>query len=184
MVLETRQYTLTEFFEFIKKPHNAARHFEWINGEVVEVVASGYASRVAARFVRYIDTFADEHDLGAVTTADGGYMISGKPYIPDVAFMSNKRQPIPEYFEGYNILAPDLVVEVLSPGNTETEITTKVVNYLNAGVMVWLADPEKQTVIVYHSGQDPVMLTVDDMLEGGAALPGFGVMVQNLFPAR
>lgn len=181
-MLDTKRYTVTEFFEFIKQPENTARHYELIAGEVVLVVSNGYASRVAARIVRFLDAFVEEHKLGRVTTADGGYMVGGQPYIPDAAFLSYKTQQSPEYTEGYNITAPDLAVEVLSPGNTETQITTKVVNYLNAGSLVWLVDPVRKTVTVYQSGQAPESLSQEDTLTGRDVLPGFTILVARLFP--
>jgi Uma2 family endonuclease len=184
MVLHTRTVTVEQFFAFITEPENAGRRFELIAGEIVQTVGSGYASRVAARIVRYVDEFVDEHDLGTVTTADGGYMIAGHPYIPDVAYMSSARQSRPEYREGYNVLAPDLAVEVLSSGNTESQITTKVVNYLRAGSIVWLVDPELQKISIYAPGSDPYTLTESDTLTGGEALPGFSVPVEKLFPPR
>lgn len=181
-MLNTKRYTVTEFFEFINRPENAAHHYELIAGEVVLVVSNGYVSRVAARIVRFLDAFVDEHKLGRVTTADGGYMVGGQPYIPDAAFLSYEAQKSPEYTEGYNITAPNLAVEVLSPGNTETQITTKVVNYLNAGSLVWLVDPVRKTVTIYKSGQAPVTLSQADALTGDEVLPGFTVPVARLFP--
>ncbi|MEJ5197516.1 MAG: SdrD B-like domain-containing protein, partial [Anaerolineae bacterium] len=49
-----------------------------------------------------------------VTGADGGYRVGDERYIPDVAFVSQSRQPAPSR-DAYNAIAPDLAVEVLSP---------------------------------------------------------------------
>lgn len=185
MAVSIQRYTVEEFFDLIRQPENADRHFEYISGEVVEVVSSGYSSKVAALIVHYLVAFAIiENNLGAVTGADGGYMVSGEAYIPDAAFMSHERQQMPEYTEGYNVLAPDLAVEVLSPGNSPRQIATKVVNYLNAGTVVWVAAPEDQTITVYTPRESPLTLTGDDLLTGGNVLEGFSVAVSALFPEQ
>ena len=54
------------------------------------------------------------------------------------------KEPIPD-------LAPDLAVEVLSEGNTKAEMTRKVREYFDAGViLVWLIDPRKRTAQVFE----------------------------------
>lgn len=181
-------YTLDAFFDFIAQRNgsDADPHFEYIGGEIVEVVSSGYPSRIAMRIGRYIDAFVDEHNLGRVTGADGGYMVNGEAYIPDVAFTRFESQAEAEYRQGYNVQAPDLAVEVLSPSDVQRErrTTTKVVNYLQAGTLVWLVDPEARTVTVYALDAKPRILTSEDRLDGGAILPGFAVPVAKLFPVE
>lgn len=66
-----------------------------------------------------VNGFALPRNLGEMTGADGGYTIGGEQYIPDCAFVSYLRQPA-STTEAYPAIAPDLVVEVLSPGNLRT----------------------------------------------------------------
>ncbi len=118
--------------------------------------------------------------LGAVTGADGGYILHGEKYVPYGAFMSYARQlELPDSL--YNSVAPDLAIEVLSSGNTETKMLRKIGNYLAAGTVLWLADPEQKTVDVYIPGQPRKTLRVGDFLEGGDVLPGFRLAVANIF---
>jgi len=184
MLTQMRLVTLEEFFDFIQRPENVDRDYELVGGRVIEVVSDQYASRVTARIIRYLDTFVDDNNLGRVTGADGGYMIVGNPYIPDVAFISFEKQPKLKQKNGYNILAPELAVEVLSPGNTAQEMSTKTTNYLSAGTVVWIVDPQTKTVNVHISGQAVKQYTLDDTLDGGSVLKGFSVAVKKLFPER
>jgi len=47
--------------------------------------------------------------------------------------------------------APDLIVEVLSPGNKQTELQHKYEVYEVSGVKeYWLVDPEGQTLLIYN----------------------------------
>jgi Uma2 family endonuclease len=118
--------------------------------------------------------------MGRVTGADGGYVVSGERYIPDVAFISKEKQPEPSH-EAYNTTPPDLAVEVLSPSNDPGDIRIKLFNYLRAGTVVWLVDPDKKEVEVYASGQAK-KLGLDSILDGGDVLPGFTLPVKEIFP--
>ena len=56
--------------------------------------------------------------------------------------------------------APDLVVEILSPGNSKKEMSDKFELYQNAGIPeYWLVDPERETVVIYQLGEDQQYFT-------------------------
>jgi Uma2 family endonuclease len=161
------------------QPENVDRDFELIAGKIVEKsVSSPRASVVAVYIMSRVVFFVDDHDLGHVTGADGGYVVSGERYIPEGAFISKRRQPELS-IEAYNPLAPDLALEVLSPTNTDEETRIKVSNYLAAGTVVWLVDPGKR-VEVYRPAQPLLILGVGDTLDGGDVLPGFKLSVSDI----
>lgn len=180
MVLQTRYVTDEEFDRFVTLPENVDRNFEYIAGEIVEVVSNSLSSHFGAKILGRISVHAEDNHLGRATGADGGYIVSGEKYIPDAAFISFTRQP-KMVRVAYNPIAPDLAVEVLSPGNDEIEIARKVGNYLAAGTVLWLVDPDKKTVDVYVPGQPRKTLRVGDFLEGGDVLPGFRLSVASIF---
>ena len=69
---------------------------------------------------------------------------------PDVALVRHERLPEPEPV-GYAAFAPDLVVEVLSPGDRAGETLGKVADWLNVGSrLVWVVDPNRRVVHVYR----------------------------------
>ena len=84
--------------------------------------------------------------------------------------------------QAYLDVPPDLAVEVLSPGNDPDEMSTKIVNYLRAGVVVWLFSPEKRKATVYVPDAEPQPYTLDQSIDGGAILPGFTLMLKDVFP--
>ncbi len=177
--LETR-VSIEEFEQFIALPENANRDFEFIEGKIVEVVSNNYSSLIASMLNGEIYPFVKKGKLGWLTGADGGYMVMGERYIPDVAFISIAKQPEPCH-EPYNPLPPDLVIEVLSPTNDEEEIRIKIVNYLLAGAVVWLVDPFKKYVQVFVPNQRPQTLGIEGVLDGGSVLPGFKLAVKDIF---
>lgn len=181
MIAVRTRLTLEEFDRFTALPENANRMFEFIGGEIVEVVSQNYSSQIGMLIGSFITLFVIQHNLGHVTGADGGYWVSGERYIPDVAYISRQRQP-ESCEEAWNPNAPDLAVEVLSPSNTDDEMRIKLVNYLNAGTTVLVADPEPATIEVYVPGQPPQKLTVDDTLTLEHLLPGFTLALKDCFP--
>ena len=100
----------------------------------------------------------------------------------DVAFISHERYARRKRKQGYLDVAPELVVEILSPDDRPGEIKRKIEEYFACGVLlVWVADPRKKTVRVYRSPTDVVTLRAGDILTGGEVLPGFEVPVASLF---
>jgi len=180
MVLHTRLISDAEFDRFVALPENADRNFEFIAGEIVEGVSNSKASRIAIKIVSRVSVYVDDHKLGRVTGADGGYVVYGEKYIPDAAFVSYVRQPAAPDVP-YNPIAPDLAIEVLSPGNSETEMIRKIGNYLAAGTVVWVADPENQTVDVYTPNRPRQTLRMGGVLDGGDVLPGFRLALDRIF---
>ncbi|MBZ0294623.1 MAG: Uma2 family endonuclease [Anaerolineae bacterium] len=180
MAVQKRLYTAQAFEQFIQQPENQDRHLELVGGEIVEVVSNNYASMIAAYLAAYLVTFTEEYALGRVTGADGGYSVAGERYIPDVGFISRQRQPEP-CRESWNSLAPDLAVEVISPTDDERVLRIKVTNYLAAGTVVWVVDPEAQAIDIHAPGQPVQVLTTDDTLDGGLLLPGFKLSVRQIF---
>ena len=145
---------------------------------IEKMVSNPRSSAVAAYMLGKLSVFVDEHDLGHVTGADGGYVVSGGQYIPDAAFISNARCPVlPE--DAYNPLPPDLAIEVLSPGNKEEDMRIKLSNYLAAGSVVVIVDPGKR-VEVHWPGTGVQVLGAGDTLEFGDMLPGFSMAVSDI----
>ncbi len=96
MVLEsTRTYSRAEFALILEDPENASRILELIEGEIIEKMPTNpYCSALAIRIARRVGNHVDEHDLGHVTGADGGYDLSDvDSFAPDVGFISKVRQP-------------------------------------------------------------------------------------------
>ena len=83
---------------------------------------------------------------------------------------------------GFRPGAPDLAVEVMSPGDTKREVADKVAEWLEAGAaMVWVVDPKLRAVTVYRPFTDSVTLTAGDTLDGGDVVPGFQIAVSEIF---
>jgi Uma2 family endonuclease len=152
------------------------RLYEVVDGTLVEKAVGFEEARLAARLVHLVNSYLDKNDLGVCIGANGMMRIApGLVRIPGVSFITwdrlpgreSPREPIP-------VLTPDLAVEVLSEGNTEPEMTRKVREYFEAGViLVWLIDPKKRTARIFSSVDNSSLIRADQSLDGGEVLPGF-----------
>lgn len=116
--------------------------------------------------------------------AESGFITARDPdtiRAPDVSYVRAERIP-EDVPEGFWELAPDLAVEVVSPGDTAVEVREKVREYLAAGVpMVWVMYPGTREVIVHTADGLARAYGPDDVLEGLDLLPGFRCRVAELF---
>lgn len=160
------------------------RHYELIDGILVEKCMGLEESLLAGALVQIVRVFATEHDLGLVTPPDGAVEIApGQVRIPDTGFFPWSQ------FRGRKLprkkvpaLVPALAIEVLSAGNTAGELQRKLKDYFFAGVkLVWYIDPRKQTIQVFTAPDESRTLSERDTLDGGDILPGFRLVVRDLF---
>jgi Uma2 family endonuclease len=121
--------------------------------------------------------------VGILLGADAGHRLDiGLVRMPDVAFISQSRLAALKQRPAFIPFAPDLAVEVISPGNTEDEMDRKLHEYFDAGVkLVWYAYPETQTVLVYRGVDQKREITIDDALDGEDVLPEFKLSIREWF---
>lgn len=102
---------------------------------------------------------------------------------PDVAFLSRERMQggaFPK--DAYPSIAPDLAIEVLSPGNTKAEMSRKRIEYFHSGVrLMWIVDCRERSVAVYTSPATVTVLNEEAIITGGDVLPGFVSPVVDFF---
>ncbi len=95
---------------------------------------------------------------------------------PDVSVHRARGRVIPRE-------APLLAVEIRSDSNTWRELRAKAARYLAHGTqMVWLIDTDARSLELHRADASPQTLRGDDLIDGGATLPGFRLPVSDLFP--
>jgi Uma2 family endonuclease len=156
---------------------------ELIHGELVMMSPAGAEHGVIAlRLGGELRTFVDEHDLGVVFGAETGFRLAHDLVIaPDAAFVRKDRLAagVPaEFFPG----APDLAVEVISPGDRMREVAEKVNRWLAHGSRsVWVAHPKQFTAIVHRTGETPEVFNAHQRLVDERVLPGFQLPLSKIF---
>jgi Uma2 family endonuclease len=158
---------------------------ELVRGELVMMSPAGFEhGRIALVIGRLMGNFVSKHAMGVVVGAETGFQIAHDPdtvRAPDVAFVRSDRVPstgLLGFFQG----PPDLAVEVLSPGDRASEVTTKVHDWLDSGCRsVWVADPQTRIVTVYRSHNEIAVFAAPDTVAAGDVLPGFSIAVRRIF---
>ena len=135
--------------------------------------------------------------LGTWNTMTGTGRIFGAPGIvfadddavaPDLVWVSRARYPRVTTQEGKFHSAPELVIEILSPGraNERRDREIKLALYDRRGVEeYWLMDWERRLIEVYRRADTGLRLatTITDIdTLTTPLLPGFSVAVSSLFP--
>lgn len=159
--------------------------YEVHRGVLVRMNPTGFKHlRVSGAFIRVMGEFVVRRGLGVVG-GEAGFILDRDPnvvYAPDVVFVRADRLPPDDEQVGYLELAPDLVVEVVSPSDSASDVNDKVLVYLEAGVrLVWVADFRRRSVTVYAADRTARVLIEGDHLDGADVLPGFSVPIADLF---
>lgn len=178
--------TTEEFLQYALLPENQDRRLEFVDGEISELVSNDKSSEINGIIHGLLAGFVYPRRLGRVKGADGGYTIAGEQYIPDCSFVSYKRQP-KTTTESYPAIAPDLVVEVLSPGNLSSpderdKLARKVANYLSEGCELWLVYPDEEKLERFLPGQAVRTYRSGEVLEGQGVLVGFTLEISTIWP--
>lgn len=160
--------------------------YELVEGELIRMAPAGAEhGEVTVKITGPLFMHVAANDLGTVYAAETGFKLHSDPdtvRAPDVAFVIKARVRLAGTTKGYWVGAPDLAVEVVSPGDTVQEVEEKVRKWLEAGArMVWVARPRLRTITVYRSLTDIVVLTEKDTLDGGNVVPGFRIAVADIF---
>jgi Uma2 family endonuclease len=158
---------------------------ELVNGRIVPLppVGDEHADvefELGARLRRY----GKESQRGRALGGEVGIYIRRNPDTvrgADIAFISKERDAHPRA-RGFLEVAPELVVEILSPEDRAGKVKEKLRDYFSAGVrVVWMVDPVLRRVVVYRSLTDATVLDERHVLTDEEILPGFSVPISELF---
>ena len=180
--------TLKELFtaeELLHLP-TVGRRLELVKGKVYEMApAGGRHGYTAMNAGASLSVHVRSNRLGRVFAAETGFILGRNPdtvRAPDASFISVARMDVDDLPVGFIDVVPDLVVEVVSPGDTRREVLEKVQEWLQAGVrLVWVLYPATRTAMVYRSLSDVSNLAEDDFLDGEDVVPGFSCRLSEVF---
>lgn len=159
---------------------------ELIEGRIVPMTPSIHPhGRCESHFDEHLKSFVRQHALGKIMVGGVGIYTRHHPDTvrsADVAFISNERYAQLGKVSGFLDVAPELVVEIVSPDDRWVDVMQKLHELFAIGVqLVWLADLTARTVYAYRSLTDVRVFTEADVLTGDEVLPGFSVPVASLF---
>jgi Uma2 family endonuclease len=159
---------------------------EWIGGRVVQKVSPQRKHALAqTRFAIALEAWARAGGRGTVGT-EWEFRLKPpeevrRPLVPDVAFVSFDRLPYDdEAAADVPHVAPEIVVEVLSPSDRQRDVDEKIRIYLACGTnLIFLVDTEVQTVTL-RDAFNTACYSREVVLEH-PAMPDFALHASELF---
>jgi Uma2 family endonuclease len=158
---------------------------ELVEGRIVPMAPTGDEhGGVEVNIGAVLREFVRTHKMGKVRGGEVGIYIRRNPDTvrgADVLFISNERYAQKKSLSFLDV-APELIVEILSPHDSWSDVTQKLREYFAIGVLlVWVVDPPARTVYAYRSMTEIREFSEHDHLPGDEVLPGFSVKVAELF---
>ncbi len=176
--------TADEFFEMSFPSCRA----ELVRGVVHRLPFHGAEHGViAAAIGALLNSYVKCVMVGKVVAGGTGFILRRNPDVvraPDVAFVSNATlQSIGgKITQKFCPCAPDLAVEVVSPGDRAEEIEAEIQDWFEGGTrQVWIAYPTSKTIHIHVSASQAQILRRGDIISGGEVLPGFECPVNEIF---
>ena len=177
----------TRDLECFPQPLDDTR-YEVIDGELyVSTQPHGEHQYACTRIAHALESWNDESGLGRTFVAPGLIFSPDNNVAPDVIWVTRER--LPDLFDegGHFQAAPELVVEVLSPGaeNERRDRELKLSLYSRQGVReYWIVDWRARTVQVYRRHQTQLVLAAtllgEDVLTS-PLLPGFACPISRFW---
>ncbi len=179
MAIETKLVTAEELLQMPAE----GLVVELIDGEIKKMSTAGFEhGRIAMLAGISLGTYVRRRALGEVTAAETGFILRRNPdtvRAPDVAFVSKERFV---HTAGYFPGAPDLVIEVVSPTDTYSDVDAKVLDWLRSGVrLVIVIDPSKRSAVVHRSMTETLRIGIEGAIDGGDVVPGWELPLRELF---
>lgn len=172
--------------EFLHMPENEGA--ELVDGRIVEVPMGSMSSWLGGELLFLVRLFLRSNNLGWVFPQENGMRIwpdhPNRVRKPDLAFVRHGRLPGRQPEPGWLTVVPDLVAEVVSPGDEAEDLELKLVEYREAGIpLIWVIYPLTQRAHILGANRPLVELAPDGILDGEDILPGFTCSLAELFAA-
>jgi Uma2 family endonuclease len=158
--------------------------YELVDGEIVEKEVANKAAEVAFIMAMRLFDYRATHG-GVVIPPEGFVRLFGSPRFlrrPDTGFIVTGRLPGDDLGDGALDIAPDLIIEVISPRDIAEKVEEKFRMYLDSGVrQIWAIYPRTKVVRIIRPGGAETRLQLTDAIDGEDILPGFRLPVTEVF---
>jgi len=162
------------------------KRYELLDGQLKEKIVGTEALFVASRIGERLNASQyPQHGFAACEVMIYCFDRPNHGRKPDVVFARFDRLPERRIPKGDLHVAPDLVVEVLYPGNGGIEVEEKLNEYLEARInLVWIVNPDRRTIRTYRQDGTTRLYHEKDAIENEPILPGLRMIVGEVFPGH
>ncbi|MEH1997851.1 MAG: Uma2 family endonuclease [Nostoc sp.] len=182
MILQAKnQLTLQEFLNL--SPGEGDITYELVDGQAIpKIQAKKFHSKLTRALLNLIEQCCEGQgevcpELAvALTRRERDWMP-----IPDILYISNERLPPDWDEEGACSVPPDLVIEIISPGQTFGQMAAKAKDYLDAKVLrVWVVDSKARSITVFYPDAAPQTYMREELLKD-SLFEGLEFTVEQVF---
>jgi len=164
------------------------KRYEIIDGELFVTRAPHIRHQGAGGNIHFeLESWSRQTQLGKPFQTPGVIFSPTDAVIPDVVWVSKSRLEKGIDEAGHLIVAPELIVEILSPGeqNEQRDKSVKLKLYSRYGVQeYWIVNWQLQTLEIYRR-QDARLQLFSTLLVGdiltSPLLPGFSCSIERIF---
>jgi Uma2 family endonuclease len=154
--------------------------YELIDGVAVAKISPKYFhAKSTLHLVRILDRWSDGRGrLGIEWAID---LTNDFTPVPDLLYISFDRLPITWQENAACPIAPELAIEIISPGQTFGQMIQKASIYLNNDVLrVWVIDPSARSLTVFYSDAAPITYTGEQIISD-PIFPELSIVTNQLF---
>lgn len=175
-----------EQFRDIEIPDGDTNIYELINGEIVKRASPNSPhQRLSMKLIRVLDKHIFDNQLGELFHPPLDVVLDDENVPqPDIIFISKERDFIIPA-DGPIMGAPDLIIEIISPGTARYDRGDKKDLYERFQVKeYWIADPKNASIEVYNLVEGRYKLVSYAASEGeieSQVLPGLGLKMEEVF---
>ncbi|MBD2247129.1 Uma2 family endonuclease [Nostoc sp. FACHB-888] len=182
MILQAKnQLTLQEFLNI--PPGEGDINYELIDGQAIPKMSpKKFHSKLTRALLNSIEQCCEGQgevcpELAVALTRRGRDWMP----IPDILYISNERLPPDWDQEGACSVPPDLVIEIISPGQTFGQMAAKAKDYLDAKVLrVWVVDSKARSITVFYPDAAPQTYMGEELLKD-SLFEGLEFTVEQVF---
>ena len=172
--------------EQLEKMPSDGKRYELVNGELrMMSPAGGQHGRIAMKIGRMLGNYVAENNLGEVFAAETGFLVSTNPdtvRAPDAAYVNTAAFEQLEEVHGFLPVAPDLVVEVVSPSDTSSEVEEKANSWIGYGVgLALVVDPGNHSIRAYRKRGVIQTYFTGDTVDASDVVAGWKFAVDEVF---
>lgn len=177
----SQQLTLEEFFNL--PPGEGDITYELVDGQAIPKVSpKKFHSKLTRSLISLIEELCGDRgevcpELTIALTRRGKDWAP----VPDLLYISHERLPSDWENEGVCFVPPDLVIEIISPGQTFGQMAAKAKDYLDAQVLrVWVVDSKARSITVFFPDAAP-QTYMGNEIPKDALFPGLEFTVEQVF---
>ncbi|HYX18736.1 MAG TPA: Uma2 family endonuclease [Nostoc sp.] len=182
MILQAKnQLTLQEFLNL--SPGEGDITYELVDGQAIPKMSpKKFHSKLTRALLNLIEQCCEGQgevcpELAVALTRRGRDWMP----IPDILYISNERLPPDWDQEGSCSVPPDLVIEIISPGQTFGQMAAKAKDYLDAKVLrVWVVDSKARSITVFYPDAAPQTYMGEELLKD-SLFEGLEFTVEQVF---